>query len=146
VLSPGPGRPEDFGISKTLDVAHDLRLPTFGVCLGLQGMAEYCGARLALMPVPQHGKSATVRVHGGKLFDALPEQFKVGRYHSIHVPRDTMPDALSVTAETEDGIVMAIEHRALPWAGVQFHPESIMTLDDGTGQRIIDTVMRVLAR
>jgi len=146
VLSPGPGRPEDFGISKTLGAAHDLNLPVFGVCLGLQGMAEYCGAKLALMPIPQHGKSATVRVQGGKLFDALPPQFKVGRYHSIHVPRDTIPDALTVTAETEDGIVMAVEHRDLPWAGVQFHPESIMTLDDGAGQRIIDTVMRVLAK
>jgi anthranilate synthase len=145
VLSPGPGRPEDFGISKTLGAARDLNLPVFGVCLGLQGMAEFCGARLALMPIPQHGKSATVCVHGGKLFDRLPKQFKVGRYHSIHVPRDTMPEALRVTAETEDGIVMAIEHHALPWAGVQFHPESIMTLDDGAGQRIIDAVMRVLA-
>lgn len=133
-------------MARTFDAARSLNLAVFGVCLGLQGMAEYFGAKLALMPVPQHGKSATVRVEGGRLFESLPARIKVGRYHSIHVPRATIPDDLTITAETEDGVVMAFEHRSLPWAGVQFHPESIMTLDDGAGQSIIDAVMRVLAR
>jgi anthranilate synthase len=146
VLSPGPGRPEDFAMAGTFDAARRLGLPVFGVCLGLQGMAEYCGGTLALLPAPQHGKTATVRAADGKLFRGLPERFRVGRYHSIHAPRDTLPAELIVTAESEDGVVMAVEHATLPWAAVQFHPESIMTLDDGAGQKIIDNVMRALAR
>lgn len=146
VLSPGPGRPEDFGLARTIAMADDLGLPLFGVCLGLQGMAEYLGGRLDLLPVPQHGKPARVRVTGGRLFRDLPETFTVGRYHSIHVAADSLPPEVDVTAVTEDGIVMAIEHQTKPWAAVQFHPESIMTMEHQAGLTLIGTVVEQLAK
>src|SRR5262249_53056667 len=128
VLSPGPGRPSDFAMAETLDLVIRGRLPVFGVCLGLQGIVEFFGGSLALLEPPMHGKPSVVRIRGGQLFCGLPEEFIVGRYHSLHARRTTLPPQLAVTAETEDGVVMAIEHRDLPIAAVQFHPESVMTL------------------
>jgi anthranilate synthase len=127
VLSPGPGRPADFAMSETLALILERGLPAFGVCLGLQGIVEHFGGALDRLPLPVHGKPSLVRNLGGRLLAALPERFAVGRYHSLHAPRGALPEALTVTAETEDGVVMAIEHRSLPIAAVQFHPESLMT-------------------
>ncbi len=93
-----------------------------------------------------HGKPSLVRVRGGRLFCGLPSEFSVGRYHSLHARRSTLPPELSVTAETEDGVVMALEHQRLPIAAVQFHPESVMTLRDEIGLPIIAAVMSDLAR
>ncbi|MFA7431134.1 MAG: anthranilate synthase component I [Rhodospirillaceae bacterium] len=146
MLSPGPGRPEDFGLARTIAMADDLGLPLFGVCLGLQGMGEYLGGRLGQLDVPQHGKPARITVTGGRLFEGLPAQFTVGRYHSLHVAADSLPPDVAVTALTDDGIVMAIEHKTKPWAAVQFHPESIMTMDHQAGLTMIHTALAMLCR
>jgi anthranilate synthase len=145
VLSPGPGRPSDFAMAETLDLIMQQRLPVFGVCLGLQGIVEYFGGTLAVLDVPVHGKSSLVRVIGGRVFDGMPRDFTVGRYHSLHARRGTVPPELAVTAETEDGIVMAVEHRRLPVAAVQFHPESVMTLQAEIGMPIIASVFSTVA-
>jgi anthranilate synthase len=141
VLSPGPGRPSDFAMAETLDLAVQRHLPIFGVCLGLQGIVEYFGGSLALLDPPMHGKPSSVRVCGGRLLCGLPREFVVGRYHSLHAVRSTLPPELSVAAETEDGVVMAIEHQCLPIAAVQFHPESVMTLQAEIGMPIMAAVM-----
>jgi anthranilate synthase len=94
---------------------------------------------------PVHGKASRIRVLGGRLFAGLPTDFTAGRYHSLFAIRDRLPAELEVTAESEDGVVMAVEHRTLPLAAVQFHPESIMTLADDVGQRLLANVMSRLA-
>ncbi|MGE0718659.1 MAG: anthranilate synthase component I [Alphaproteobacteria bacterium] len=137
VLSPGPGRPADFGIAGTIEAALAAGVPIFGVCLGLQALGERFGARLAQLPVPAHGRPSRVRLDGGRLFAGLPDAITVGRYHSLVVERSSLPAEMRVTAETEDGLAMAVEHRTLPVAGVQFHPESIMSLGDRAGHRIV---------
>ncbi|MGQ9369676.1 anthranilate synthase [Azospirillum sp. ST 5-10] len=145
VLSPGPGRPADFDVAGTVDAALALGVPVFGVCLGLQGIAERFGGALGVLPEPVHGKASEVRVLGGRLLSGLPRRFRVGRYHSLFARRESLPADLQVTAEAGDGLVMAVEHRTLPVAAVQFHPESILTLEDGAGLRLIDAVMAALA-
>ena len=144
LLSPGPGRPEDFGVGETIDAALAAGIPLFGVCLGLQGIVEYYGGRLSVLPTPMHGKPSMVNVRGGRLFEGLPGRFEGGRYHSLYANRDTFPEALEITAESDEGIVMAVEHPELPVAAVQFHPESILTLDDGAGMAVVTNVMRGL--
>ena len=144
VLSPGPGRPADFAMAETLDLVVRLRLPIFGVCLGLQGIVEYFGGALDLLATPYHGKASRIRVTGGRLLRGLPAEFVVGRYHSLHARRDELPPCLSVTAETLDGVIMAIEHKTLPIAAVQFHPELVMTLPAEIGMPIIETVVAKL--
>jgi anthranilate synthase len=145
VLSPGPGTPRDFDVAGTLDALVRRHIPAFGVCLGLQGMVEYLGGTLGALDPPVHGKASRVRVVGGRLFEGLPAEFTAGRYHSLFALRDRLPAELEVTAESEDGVVMAIEHRTLPLAAVQFHPESIMTLGDDVGLRLLANVMSLLA-
>jgi anthranilate synthase len=145
VLSPGPGTPGDFDVAGTIDALVRRGIPVFGVCLGLQGMVEYFGGALGLLDPPVHGKASRVRVLGGRLFAGLPKEFVAGRYHSLHAIREKLPAVLEVTAESEDGVVMAIEHRAAPLAAVQFHPESIMTLGDEVGLRLLANVMAHLA-
>ena len=129
VLSPGPGKPSDFGLSATIEMALRNNLPLVGVCLGLQGMVEYFGGELGVLPYPQHGKPALVKLKEprGALFDGLPAEFQVGRYHSLYSRTDRHPKELRVTAETADGVIMAVQHTTLPMAAVQFHPESILT-------------------
>ncbi|MBP2292139.1 anthranilate synthase [Azospirillum rugosum] len=146
VLSPGPGRPSDFDVAGTLDAALAQGVPVFGVCLGLQGMVERFGGNLSVLPEPAHGKASEVRVlPGGALFEGLPERLTVGRYHSLVARRDRLPEDLRVTAETADGLVMAVEHRRLPVAAVQFHPESILSLGGGAGLALVGNVMARLA-
>ncbi|MFT4120234.1 anthranilate synthase component I [Bradyrhizobium sp.] len=145
VLSPGPGRPEDFGISKTIDAALEKKLPVFGVCLGVQAIGEYFGGELGQLTHPAHGRPSRVQVRGGRLMRNLPNEIVIGRYHSLYVERESMPDVLSVTASTEDGVAMALEHRTLPVAGVQFHPESLMSLSGEVGLRIVENAFRLNA-
>ncbi|MGY4298047.1 anthranilate synthase [Bradyrhizobium sp. i1.4.4] len=133
VLSPGPGRPEDFGIKKTIDAALEKKLPVFGVCLGVQAIGEYFGGELGQLTHPAHGRPSRVQVRGGRLMRNLPNEIVIGRYHSLYVERDSMPEVLDVTASTEDGVAMALEHKTLPVAGVQFHPESLMSLSGEVG-------------
>lgn len=143
VLSPGPGRPEDFGIKKTIDAALEKQLPVFGVCLGVQAIGEYFGGELGQLTHPAHGRPSRVQVRGGRLMRNLPNEIVIGRYHSLYVERDSMPEVLSVTASTEDGVAMALEHKTLPVAGVQFHPESLMSLGNEVGLRIVENAFRL---
>lgn len=143
VLSPGPGRPEDFGIKKTIDAALENKLPVFGVCLGLQAIGEYFGGELGQLTHPAHGRPSRVQVRGGRLMGNLPNEIVIGRYHSLFVERDSMPEVLRVTASTEDGVAMALEHKTLPVAGVQFHPESLMSLGNEVGLRIVENAFRL---
>ncbi len=145
VLSPGPGRPENFGIAATIDAALGKKLPIFGVCLGVQAIGEYFGGRLGQLRQPAHGRPSRVQVRGGRLMRNLPNEIVIGRYHSLYVERDGMPDVLEVTASTEDGVAMAIEHKTLPVAGVQFHPESLMSLGGEVGLRIVENAFRLNA-
>ncbi|HZR75380.1 anthranilate synthase component I [Bradyrhizobium sp.] len=145
VLSPGPGRPEDFDIAATIGTALDKRLPIFGVCLGVQAIGEYFGGQLGQLQQPAHGRPSRVQVRGGRLMQNLPNEIVIGRYHSLYVERDSMPDVLQVTASTEDGVAMALEHKTLPVAGVQFHPESLMSLGGEVGLRIVENAFRLRA-
>jgi anthranilate synthase len=144
LLSPGPGRPDDFAMRDTLDILLRRGIPTFGVCLGLQGIVEYFGGALDVLDTPMHGKPSVVRAAGNRLFGGLPERFTVGRYHSLYARKSSLPAELSVAAETEDAIIMAVEHRTLPLAAVQFHPESVMTPPDAVGMPIIAAMLATL--
>jgi len=143
VLSPGPGRPQRFQMAETIALCLARRLPIFGICLGFQGLAEYFGGRLGGLARPAHGEKATIRIlEKGALFEGLGETMPVGRYHSLYV--EQMPSALKLLAETEDGVPMAFEHRELPIAAVQFHPESVLTLTGDNGLKLLDNAMRHL--
>ncbi len=148
VLSPGPGRPEQFRVPEMVRLLAERRIPTFGVCLGMQAMVEAFGGRLDQLAVPMHGKPSPIVTEGnGALFDGLPDRFVVGRYHSLIADPAHLPGELQVLARTaEDGVIMALQHRDLPIAGVQFHPESIMTLGHEAGPVLIANVMRHLAK
>lgn len=142
VLSPGPGRPKDFDCAATIGRARSRALPIFGVCLGLQALTEALGGELGQLDVPMHGKPSTISVSSNSmLFEGLEAPVIVGRYHSLFAKRDRLPADFRVTAETEDGIVMAVEHDKEPIAAVQFHPESIMSLDQDAGHKIIENVV-----
>jgi anthranilate synthase len=146
VLSPGPGTPADFDVSGTVGQLRERGLPIFGVCLGLQGVVEFFGGKLSVLPTPMHGKPSPIRVRGAPLFTGLPESFQAGRYHSLFAQRESLPACLRVTAETEDGLVMAVEHESLPVAAVQFHPESIMSLEGQHGLRLLANAVKQLCR
>ena len=147
VLSPGPGSPQDFDCKATIDKARKRGLPIFGVCLGLQALAEAYGGTLRQLHVPMHGKPSRIRVNGnGMVFSGLPKEITVGRYHSIFADPSRLPPEFLVTAETEDGVIMAFEHSKEPIAAVQFHPESIMTLGQNAGMRMIENVVAHLPR
>jgi anthranilate synthase len=146
VLSPGPGSPQDFDCKATIDKARKRELPIFGVCLGLQALAEAYGGTLRQLRIPMHGKPSRIRVSKPeRIFSGLPKEVTVGRYHSIFADPERLPDDFLVTAETEDGVIMAFEHKKEPVAAVQFHPESIMTLGHNAGMRIIENVVTHLA-
>jgi anthranilate synthase len=145
VLSPGPGTPSDFQLSATIARSIERGLPLFGVCLGLQGIGEYFGGKLNVLGYPMHGKPSRITVLGGRTFEGLPRQFVAGRYHSLFIERDGLPEELAVTAVTDDGLIMGLEHRTLPISAVQFHPESILTLDGDTGLRLVNRIMAMLA-
>jgi anthranilate synthase len=144
LLSPGPGRPEDFGIPALVRHAAKLEVPVFGVCLGLQGMVEAFGGELGVLGYPMHGKPSMVRHRGVGVFAGLPDEFRVGRYHSLYAIPEKFPACLEVTAESDDGIIMGVRHRELPMEAVQFHPESILTLDGNCGLRLMENVVRQL--
>jgi anthranilate synthase len=144
VLSPGPGAPSDFDVSGTVRAVLDRGLPIFGVCLGLQGIVEHFGGELGVLAEPVHGKPSRIRVLSGGLFDGFPREFVAGRYHSLYAVRERVPAALRVTAEADVGVVMAVEHERLPVWAVQFHPESILTLEGRLGHRMIRNVMTAL--
>ncbi|HWB84370.1 MAG TPA: anthranilate synthase component I [Bryobacteraceae bacterium] len=143
LISPGPGRPEDFGVPELVKTAVRLGVPVFGVCLGLQGVVEAFGGELGVLDYPVHGKPSTVRHHGSSLFEGLPREFQVGRYHSLFARRERLPECLEVTAESDDGVIMAVRHKQLPVEAVQFHPESILTAGDDHGLRLMENAVRL---
>lgn len=146
VLSPGPGTPTDFDVPGSVELARSLELPLFGVCLGFQGLVEAFGGKLGILDYPMHGKTSEIHVLGGKILKDLPKTFHGGRYHSIYALKEALPRELELTAETSDGTPMAVEHTSLPMAAIQFHPESIMTLREGVGIRIVENCLKLLAR
>jgi anthranilate synthase len=147
VLSPGPGNPKDFDCKATIKKARARNLPIFGVCLGLQAVAEAYGGELRHLALPMHGKPSRIRVlEPGLVFSGLGKEVTVGRYHSIFADPSTLPRDFIITAESEDGTIMGIEHAKEPIAAVQFHPESIMTLGGDAGMRMIENVVAHLSR
>lgn len=145
VLSPGPGRPKDFKLEKAIEAVINLKIPLFGVCLGLQGIVEYFGGHLDILSYPMHGKASEIYVKDDSdVLKGLGPVFTAGRYHSLHARTTTLPDVLKVTADTEDGVIMAISHKTLPIYAVQFHPETILSLQQQAGYRIIHNLMKMI--
>jgi len=150
VLSPGPGNPSDFKLAVTIDKLIKAGIPGFGVCLGLQGMVEYFGGSLGQLSYPMHGKPSTISVtcpvekQRHHIFDGIPNQLEIARYHSLYGRAEDMPSCLQIIAVTEDNIAMAIEHKDLPFAAVQFHPESILT-NPTHGLSMLSNALRFLA-
>lgn len=127
LISPGPGRPEDAGVSNALIAELGARTPVFGVCLGLQCIGAAYGAIVRRAPRVMHGKTSQISHDGKGVFDGIDSPLTATRYHSLIVEQDSVPDELSVTATSEDGLIMGLRHKTLPVEGVQFHPESILT-------------------
>jgi anthranilate synthase/aminodeoxychorismate synthase-like glutamine amidotransferase len=140
ILSPGPGRPEHAGV--TIDVIRCLgpHIPILGVCLGHQAIGQTFGARVTYAPALMHGRTSSLTHNGKTIFRSLPNPLTVGRYHSLVVAPDQLPDVLKVSAATEDGVIMGITHKDYPIEGIQFHPESILTPD---GESIINNWLEV---
>ena len=148
LISPGPGAPADSGASEdVIRLCAKLGKPMFGVCLGLQALAEAYGGELRQLAIPMHGKPSRIRVlEPGIVFSGLGKEVTVGRYHSIFADPATLPRDFIITAESEDGTIMGIEHVSEPVAAVQFHPESIMTLGQDAGMRMIENVVAHLSK
>lgn len=128
VISPGPGTPDGAGISVAAIQRFGPTIPTLGVCLGHQCLGQAFGGRVVHAPTLMHGKSSMVFHDGRSVLQGLPSPFEAIRYHSLAVDRSTLPDCLEVTAQTSEGVIMGLRHRAYPLHGVQFHPESIRTV------------------
>jgi anthranilate synthase component 2 len=127
LVSPGPGRPEDAGLSNAVIEHFAARRPVLGVCLGHQCLGQVYGAEVVRAADVMHGKTSLIRHNGSGVFAGLPDPFEATRYHSLIVERSSVPDVLEVTAWTDDGVVMGLRHREHAVEGVQFHPESILT-------------------
>jgi anthranilate synthase component 2 len=139
VLSPGPCTPNEAGICLDLIEQAAANVPILGVCLGHQAIGQAFGGNVVRAPSPVHGKLSDVHHQSAGLFRGINGSFKATRYHSLVIERQTMPESLSVTAETDDGLVMGLAHKTLPVHGVQFHPESILT---GEGRRILRNFLK----
>ena len=127
LISPGPGTPDSAGISLGVIERFADKLPILGVCLGHQAIGQYFGGKVSRAPEPVHGKPVEI-IHDSKtVFTGIPNNFAAGRYHSLIVERDSLPDTLEISAESPDGLVMGLRHKTLKIEGVQFHPESILT-------------------
>jgi 4-amino-4-deoxychorismate synthase (2-amino-4-deoxychorismate-forming) component II len=129
VISPGPGTPNDAGISMDVIKHFGGKVPILGVCLGHQAIGQVFGGRVVRAPRLFHGKSSVVKHDGKTIFSGLSQAFAAGRYHSLIVERETLPDCLEVSASTPNGTIMGLRHRKMKIEGVQFHPESIMTAE-----------------
>lgn len=140
LVSPGPCSPTEAGISCAVIERFGSRLPVFGVCLGHQCLGQVYGGKVVRAERLMHGKTSPIRHRGESVLDGMPDGFLATRYHSLLVDRDSLPDVLAITAETDEGEIMGLQHRELPVHGVQFHPESILT-DDGI--RIIENFLKL---
>ena len=134
LISPGPGRPADAGITEAVIAALGPTTPVLGVCLGHQAIGEVFGGTVTYAPSLMHGKTSRIHHDEKGLFENVPQGFAATRYHSLVVERSSLPDDLLVTAETEDGVIMGLRHRHFPIEGIQFHPESVLTLE---GPRLV---------
>ena len=127
LISPGPGTPDTAGITLGLLDRFADKLPILGVCLGHQAIGQHFGGRVVRAPEPVHGKPVEVAHDHKGIFEGVPDNFEAGRYHSLIVERESLPDSLEISATSPDGLIMAMRHRTLKIEGVQFHPESILT-------------------
>jgi anthranilate synthase/aminodeoxychorismate synthase-like glutamine amidotransferase len=137
-ISPGPGRPEEAGVSLDMIGAFERRAPLFGVCLGHQSLVHHFGGRIVSASRLMHGKTSQVGHDGRTIYTGLTNPFQAGRYHSLTAEDASMPDVLEVTARTEQGEIMGVRHRSLPLEGVQFHPESVLTPE---GPRLLENFL-----
>ena len=144
VHSPGPGTPSEYGVPALVRALIDKGVPQFGVCLGLQGIVEAFGGSLAVMPLPRHGKRWSITHDKSALFAGLPNPCTVGAYHSLAAVNEGFPDVLRKTAWTDDDVVMAVAHESLPIAAVQFHPESILSMREDGGHRLVRNALGLL--
>lgn len=142
LISPGPGRPIDAGISEELIRSLGQDIPILGVCLGHQAIGEVFGGRVIYAPSLMHGKTSEIVHDERSVFEGIPQHFTATRYHSLVIDRASLPDELEISAETPDGVVMGLRHRAHPIEGIQFHPESVLTVE---GPRIVENWLRRLA-
>lgn len=140
VISPGPGRPEDAGVSMDMIGLFGKRVPVLGVCLGHQCLVSHFGGQIVRAGRLMHGKTSQVSHDGSSLFEGLSQPFEAGRYHSLCADQEAFPAELALTAETERGEIMGVRHKTLPLNGVQFHPESVLTPE---GDRLLANFMRM---
>ncbi len=127
MISPGPGTPDNAGISLEVIERFADSIPIIGICLGHQAIGQFFGGKVVRAPEPIHGKPTVIKHDGKTIFQNIPDNFPAGRYHSLVVERDSLPDTLEISAESPEGLIMALRHKTLPIEGVQFHPESILT-------------------
>ncbi|MFZ0666104.1 MAG: aminodeoxychorismate/anthranilate synthase component II [Acidimicrobiales bacterium] len=142
VISPGPGRPEDAGISMAVVEQLAGEIPILGVCLGHQCIGQVFGGKIVLAPSIMHGKTSAVSHDGAGVFDGLPNPFVATRYHSLVVDAEMVPSVLEVTATAPDGVIMGLRHKELQLEGVQFHPESVLTT---TGPQLLQNFLTLAA-
>ena len=142
LISPGPGRPEDGGVSLAALDQLAGEIPILGVCLGNQCIGQAYGGQVVAAPHLMHGKTSEIHHDGQGIFAGLPNPFVATRYHSLVVDPDSVPDALMVTATATDGVIMGLRHRELPVEGVQFHPESVLTV---SGPALLENFLQQLA-
>ena len=140
VISPGPGRPENAGVSLEMIEAFEDRVPILGVCLGHQCLVEHLGGRIVSARRLMHGKTSMIDHDGATIFSGLTNPLEVGRYHSLAAERNSVPGTLTVTARTPGGEIMAVRHRDKPMEGVQFHPESVLTPN---GEVLLDNFLQL---
>jgi para-aminobenzoate synthetase component 2 len=131
-ISPGPGRPEDAGISLDMIAAFETKVPILGVCLGHQSLVSHFGGRIVFADRLMHGKTSMVQHDGQTIYRGLSQPFEAGRYHSLAAEHQSMPEVLEITARTQQDEIMGVRHRELPIEGVQFHPESVLTPEGDT--------------
>ncbi|HLM03288.1 MAG TPA: aminodeoxychorismate/anthranilate synthase component II [Pyrinomonadaceae bacterium] len=140
LISPGPGNPDEAGVSLKVLERFSEKLPILGVCLGHQAIGQFFGGKVVRAPAPVHGKHVEICHDGGGVFAALPYRFKAGRYHSLIVERESLPAELEVSATSPDGLIMGLRHKKLKIEGVQFHPESILTSE---GKKLLENFLNL---
>lgn len=138
-ISPGPGRPDDAGVSLAMLAAFQGHVPILGVCLGHQSLVQHFGGRIVGAPRLMHGKTSPITHDGRTIYWGLSQPFQAGRYHSLAAEAESLPAVLEVTARSDQGEIMGVRHRTLPIEGVQFHPESVLTPE---GNRLLDNFLK----
>lgn len=142
VISPGPGRPEDAGVSLQMIAAFAAKVPVLGVCLGHQSIVQQQGGKIVRAERLMHGKTSEISHDGKTVFEGISQPFEVGRYHSLCAEIESLPDTLEITAQTDSGVIMGVRHKSLQIEGVQFHPESVLTPE---GDTLMTNFMRMEA-